>query len=217
MSSEFPMKLTSTAFADNGAIPSDFAFCAPDAATHVTLSKNLSPDLAWSDLPPGTKSLALICHDYDVPSKADDVNQEGKSIPASLPRIDFYHWVLVDLPPALGGIARGAFSDSVTAKGKPGPNGPHGTRQGVNDYTLWFGGNADMGGDYYGYDGCCPPWNDTIVHHYVFTLYALDVARAPVEGRFTGGEALAAIKPHVLGKAAITGLYSLNPAVPAKA
>ena len=211
------MKLTSTAFADHAAIPADFAFCAPDAATHVTLSKNLSPDLAWSDLPPGTKSLALICHDPDVPSKADDVNQEGRSIPASLPRIDFHHWVLVDIPPSLAGIARGEFSDSVTARGKPGPNGPHGTRQGVNDYTLWFGGNADMGGDYYGYDGCCPPWNDTIVHHYVFTLHALDVARAPLEGRFTGSEALAAIAPHVLATASLTGLYSLNPAVPATA
>lgn len=210
------MKLTSTAFADNTAIPADFAFCAPDAATHVTLSKNLNPDFAWSELPPGTQSLALICHDYDVPSKADDVNQEGKTIFASLPRIDFHHWVLLDISPTLSGIARGKFSDSVTAKGKPGPHGPHGTRQGVNDYTLWFAGNADMGGDYYGYDGCCPPWNDTIVHHYVFTLYALDVARAPVEGRFTGGEALAAIKPHVLATATLTGLYSLNPAVPAK-
>ena len=32
-----------------------------------------------------------------------------------------------------------------------------------------------MSGDYFGYDGPCPPWNDSIVHHYVFTVYALDV------------------------------------------
>ena len=56
-------------------------------------------------------------------------------------------------------------------------------RQGINDYTGWFAGNPAMAGDYYGYDGPFPPWNDSLVHHYVFTLYALAVARAPVEGR----------------------------------
>jgi phosphatidylethanolamine-binding protein (PEBP) family uncharacterized protein len=42
----------------------------------------------------------------------------------------------------------------------------------------WFAGDNDMRGDYYGYDGPCPPWNDEIVHRYVFTLFALDVAEA---------------------------------------
>jgi Raf kinase inhibitor-like YbhB/YbcL family protein len=214
---ETSMKLTTTAFADGAAIPAPFAFCAPDAATRVALSTNLNPDFAWSDLPAGTRSLALICHDPDVPSRPDDVNQEGRSIPADLPRIDFFHWVLVDIPPALAGIARGEFSGAVTARGKPGPDAAHGTRQGVNDYTLWFGGDAAMGGDYYGYDGCCPPWNDTIVHRYVFTLYALDIERLPLDGRFTGAQALAALAGHTLAKASVTGLYSLNPAVPARA
>ena len=34
--------------------------------------------------PAGTTSFALICHDYDVPSKGDDVNKERRSVPASL-------------------------------------------------------------------------------------------------------------------------------------
>ena len=211
------MKLTSLAFADNAPIPPKFAFCRPDPATHAGLSDNLSPQLSWSDLPAGTKSLVLLCHDPDVPSEAIDVNQEGRTIPGSLPRIDFFHWVLVDIPAFLAGLKQGEFSDSVTAKGKPGPQAPHGTRQGVNDYTLWFGGDRDMGGDYHGYDGPCPPWNDSIVHHYVFTLHALDVARCPVEGRFTGADVRAAIAAHTLGSATLTGVYSLNPAVPAKA
>ena len=54
------MKLTSTAFADGAPIPAAFAFCAPDPATRVALSTNLNPDFAWSDLPPGTRSLALV-------------------------------------------------------------------------------------------------------------------------------------------------------------
>lgn len=208
------MKLSSTSFADHGPIPADFAFCAPDPASRVTLSRNINPDFSWSDLPAGTQSLVLLCHDPDVPSKADDVNQEGRTIPASLPRIEFFHWVLVDIPPTLAGIARGEYSSAVTAKGKPGPDAPHGTRQGINDYTKWFAGNTDMGGDYHGYDGCCPPWNDTIPHRYVFTLYALDLARCPVEGGFTGPDVLVAIDGHVLASAKLTGRYSLNPAVP---
>ena len=209
------MKLTSLSFQDNGKIPADFAFCAPDPRNHVTLSGNRNPDLAWSDLPAGTRSFALICHDPDVPSKPDDVNQEGRTIPATLPRIDFYHWVLVDLPPDAWSIKAGEFSDGVTAHGKQGPGGPRGTRQGINDYTAWFAGDKAMAGDYFGYDGPCPPWNDAIVHHYVFTLYALDLDKCPVSGTFKGPDVLAAIRGHVLAQAALTGVYSLNPDVKA--
>ena len=67
-----------------------------------------------------------------------------------------------------------------------------------------------MAGDYFGYDGPFPPWNDSLIHHYVFTLYALDVARAPVEGRFTGAALRQAIYPHVLGAATHSGTYTLN-------
>jgi Raf kinase inhibitor-like YbhB/YbcL family protein len=202
------MQLTSTSFQDGETLPGEYGFCVPDPDTHVTLGGNRNPQVAWFDLPEGTRSLALICRDPDVPSKPDDVNQEGREIPTDLPRIDFYHWVLVDLDPSLGSIAAGVFSDGVTPRGKDGPEGPLGTRQGVNDYTLWFTGDADMEGTYYGYDGPCPPWNDTIVHHYVFTLYALDVVRCPVEGDFTGGDVLEAIDGHILAQASITGTYS---------
>jgi phosphatidylethanolamine-binding protein (PEBP) family uncharacterized protein len=53
------------------------------------------------------------------------------------------------------------------------------------------------------------------VHHYVFTLYALDVERCPVEGEFTGPTVLQAIDGHILAKASLTGTYSLNPTVKA--
>jgi Raf kinase inhibitor-like YbhB/YbcL family protein len=207
------MKLTSSCFGDNQQIPVECAFCAPDAKTHVTLSKNLNPDFSWSDLPAETRSLVLICHDRDVPSKVDDVNQEGRTIPATLPRVDFYHWILVDLDPASGPIRKGEFSNAVQPKGKGGPAAPRGTRQGINDYSAWFAGDKDMGGDYFGYDGPCPPWNDTIVHHYVFTLYALDVAKCPLQGNFKGPDVLNAIQGHVLGSATLTGGYSLNASV----
>ena len=207
------MRLMTTAFADGQRIPGEFAFCVIDPKTHVRVSENLNPDFAWSDLPAEAKSLALICHDPDVPSRGDDVNKEGRSVSASLPRVDFYHWALIDLSPSSLPIARGEFSRGVTARGKPGPAAPRGARQGINDYTGWFAGDKDMAGNYFGYDGPCPPWNDELKHHYVFTLYALDVPRLAVQGNFTGAEAVAAMKGSVLAKAAISGVYTLNPAV----
>jgi Raf kinase inhibitor-like YbhB/YbcL family protein len=207
------MKLTSTSFADGGAIPPEYAFCAPDPATHVTLAKNHNPQLAWTEVPAGTGSFAIVCHDPDVPSRGDDVNQEGRVVPKSLARVDFFHWVLVDLPASVMSIDAGAFASSVTARGKPGPQAPMGARQGINDYTAWFASDKDMAGDYYGYDGPCPPWNDEIPHRYVFTVYALDVEGLALPTRFGGADVRRAVEHHVLAQAQITGRYTLNPAV----
>lgn len=207
------MRLGSTSFSNNKRIPPEFAFCAPDPKTRATLSKNLNPHLAWQDAPPKTRSLVLICHDPDVPGKPDDVNQEGRTIPASLPRVNFFHWLLVDLSPTTIQIKKGEYSSGVTARGKSGPESLNDSRQGLNDYTSWFDSDRTMSGKYFGYDGPCPPWNDEIPHRYVFTLYALDIARCPVGGAFRGAELIAAIRGHVLDQAALTGVYSLNPNV----
>ena len=206
------MKITSSSFQDQSVIPGQYAFAIKDPNTHITLSSNENPHLTWSDFPKDTQSFALICHDPDVPSKGDDVNQEGKVVPASLPRVDFYHWVLVNIPNAVHTIAAGSHSNGTTFKGKSAEQSPVGS-PGVNDYTAWFKGDASMEGLYFGYDGPCPPWNDAIKHHYVFTVYALNTANVALKGAFTGAEALAAIKPHIIAQASITGIYSLNPSV----
>jgi hypothetical protein len=205
------MKISSSSFADNQRIPGACAFAVPNATDHISLSSNRNPQLGWSGAPAGTKSFVLICHDRDVPSKGDDVNKEGRSIAASLPRVDFYHWVLVDIAPGTSSIAEAEYSDGISARGKKGPEAKHGTRHGLNDYTAWFAGDKDMSGNYFGYDGPCPPWNDEILHHYVFTLYALDLARCPVSGAFKGADVLKAIEGHVLAMASLTGIYTLNP------
>ena len=140
------MKLSSTGFRDGQPIPGEYAFCVPDPQTHVTLAPNRNPALSWDELPAGTKSLVLVCHDPDVPTRPDDVNQEGRVVPSSLPRFDFYHWVLVDIPPSLGGLDAGAHSDGVSARGKAGPDAPGGMRHGLNNYTDWFSGDPDMEG-----------------------------------------------------------------------
>jgi Raf kinase inhibitor-like YbhB/YbcL family protein len=209
------MKLSSASFTAGQPIPSEFAFCRPDPEAHATLAENTSPELSWNDVPVGTRSFALICHDPDVPCCPEDVNQEGRTVPADLDRVPFYHWLLVDIPASVRHLEAGADSDGVTPGGKEHEGGPHGARRGVNDYTKWFDGDGDMDGKYRGYDGPCPPWNDSIRHHYVFTIYALDCERLQLEEDFGGPALLQAIEGHELDRASITGSYSLNPAVPA--
>lgn len=205
------MKVWSQSFTDGQPLPSRYAFCKIDAKTRVAMADNQNPHLAWAELPAGTKSLAVICHDPDAPSQGDDVNQEGREVPADLPRVDFFHWVLVDLSPEHEDIDECAFSNGVTPHGKGGPVAPLEARQGLNDYTGWFAGDRDMQGEYFGYDGPCPPWNDTVVHRYVFTVYALDVERLDVDGSFTGQAVRQAMEGHALDQASITATYTLNP------
>jgi Raf kinase inhibitor-like YbhB/YbcL family protein len=203
------MKLVSNSWASGEAIPARYAAGKLDTAG-VGFSDNLNPHLAWSDVPAGTKSFALICHDFDVPSRGDDVNKPDREVPADLERVDFFHWVMVDLPPSITQIAEGEYSRGFTPRGKPGPQTLHGARHGLNDYTGWFAGDAERAGRYFGYDGPFPPFNDSLVHHYVFTLYALSLARAPVDGSFTGPQVREAIHPHLLGEATHSGTYTLN-------
>lgn len=205
------MQLTTNSFENGGVIPARYAFAEAHPETRVTLAGNVNPSLEWSGVPEGTRSHAIICHDYDVPSVGDDVNQPDREVPADLPRVDFFHWVVVDLPASLRSVEEGEFSDGVVAGGQKVQKGPHGSRQGLNDYTVWFTGDPDMAGNYYGYDGPAPPWNDSIIHHYVFTVYALDVYRTPVHGDFTGHDVREAMDGHILDQTSIEGTYTQNP------
>ena len=65
------IKITSTAFTEGSMIPKRYTCDAED----------VSPDLAWTGVPEGTKSLALICDDPDAPMGT------------------WVHWVLFNLPP----------------------------------------------------------------------------------------------------------------------
>lgn len=207
------MHLRSDSFRPYDRLPAAFAFGEHDPENHFRFAGNRNPHLAWSGVPEGTRSFALICVDHDVPSVGDDVNQEGRTVPIDLPRAPFYHWVLIDLPAGLREIAEGSHADGVVAKGKSGGASPDGGLAGLNNYTDWFAGNADMGGQYFGYDGPAPPWNDERVHGYRFQLFALDVPTLGLSGAFTGPEVLEALQAHTLAKAEIIGLYAINPDV----
>lgn len=105
---ETPMKLTSTAFKDQASIPS----------VYTCEGKDLSPALAWGELPPNTKSLALIVDDPDAPDPA-------------APKMTWVHWVLYNLPATSVGLAEAVSSASL----------PEGTREGLNDWKrTGYGG-----------------------------------------------------------------------------
>lgn len=202
------MRLTSSSF-DNGQ-PLPVALAAGKADG---FSSNRNPQLAWEQVPEGTASFVLLCVDPDVPTVPSMVGAEGVIIPQEQPRCDFSHWVMVDIPADVREIAEGACSDGFVVGGKQAPAGPAGARQGINDYTGWFAGDATMAGTYRGYDGAYPPANDARVHRYFFRLFALDVARLELPQSFTAGQVMAAMHGHVLGEAVLYGTYSLNPAV----
>ncbi len=205
------MQIRSDSFTDGSRIPARFAMGKPGEDGPVAFSDNDNPHLAWSGAPLGTKSFVLVCHDPDCPTVGDDVNQEDRWVPRDLPRCDFFHWVLVDIPASICEIAAGSHSSGVTEGGKtPGP--AQSGVQGVNDYTSWFAGDETMGGDYGGYDGPFPPWNDQRLHHYVFTVWAVDVESLGLSGSFNGQAVREAHAGRVLGVAQITGSYAINPA-----
>ena len=130
---------------------------------------------------------------------------------ADLPRVDFFHWLLADVPVSARALAEGAFSSGFMPRGKPGPAvtvpGFESARQGVNDFTGWFAGNPALAGDYFGYDGPYPPWNDSLVHHYVFTLYALKVDKLAADPGSTAAMVGFMLNANAIEKTSFTVYY----------
>ena len=203
------MKLTVRGVEDGKPVPEQFAFGVYSEEDHMSFGPNRNPEIIWEDAPEGTKSFVVMMFDPDVPSVADEVNLEGKTVSKDIPRVDFFHWLLVDVPAGTSRIPEGEDSDGVIPKGKD-QDGPIG-RRGINNYTQFLAGNPDMAGTYAGYDGPCPPWNDEILHHYHYEVHALDVETLDVSGEFDGAAVREAMDGHVLDSARVTGTYTLNP------
>ncbi len=198
------MKITSSSFEHGQPIPAEFAMGVPGG-----FGGNRNPQLAWSGVPEGTRSFALLCIDTDVPTDASLVGKAGVEIPVDQVRGDFVHWVVADIPADVREIAAGSCSNAVTKGGKPAGQDAGGVR-GINDYTIWMAGNAELRGDYFGYDGPYPPSNDLRIHRYFFRLFALDAAKLGVEGKFTAADVFRAMHGHVLAEASTYGTYSLH-------
>lgn len=199
------MKIRSESFAQGTPIAPAFALGAAGG-----FGGNRNPHLAWDDVPKGAHTFALLCIDADAPTDASLAGKAGVEIPVEHPRGDFVHWAMIDIPNDLREIAAGSCSDGVDKGGKRTPRGPSGTRQGLNDYTGWFAGDAQLRGDWFGYDGPYPPPNDLRVHRYFFRLFALDIEQLDVGARFDAADVFRAMQGHVLAEASTWGTYSLH-------
>lgn len=102
------LALTSPAFSHNAAIPK----------IYTCQGEDISPALAWSGLPKGTQSLALIVDDPDAPDPA-------------APKMTWVHWVLYNIPPSASGLKEAVAPAKL----------PPGTREGKNDWKrTGYGG-----------------------------------------------------------------------------
>ena len=133
--------------------------------------ENRSPELHWSDPPPGTKSFALVVHDPDAP------------VPGG-----WWHWGIYDIPASVRGIPAGGHV--------PG-------RQGIGSSYRQQ------------YEGPCPPPGK--VHHYHFTLYALDRATLGGDAPLTAKQLAHLAAAHAIARARLTGLFSVPAAMRPKA
>lgn len=190
----------------SGRLPDRAAFCPPASSAEG----NISPAVAWSAGPEGTRSYALLMVDTDVPEDFSQINQAGVTIGEDAPRVTLHHWVLVDIPATITSLASGVESEGVVPHGKPVGETDHGLR-GANVYTSFLASNPEMAGTYGGYDGPCPPVNDALPHHYVVKVFALDVASLGLTGAFDGPSAEAAMQDHILAQGEAVATYTLNP------
>ena len=201
-----PMQVDVQNIDDGKRIPEKYATCVPDDKTHTKPGPDVSPEVKWTPGPRGTRSYALLVHDTDVPKDFSKANKK-KPLKADAPRRDaFFHWVLVNIPESVTMIGTGTEGRGPGGEGKAVGNTAYGVR-GANDVSALHG--APHGG----YDGPCPPWNDLRLHHYHFTLYALDIAHLDLPHGFTGAQALEAMRGHVLAQSGVTGTFSQNPKV----
>lgn len=203
------MQVWSDSFDDGAVIPDAHSlFCSSDPGP-VEPSGNVSPHLAWTDVPEGTKSFVVTCIDHTAPTSAEDVNQPDREVPEDLPRADFTHWLLADIPAGMTSFSEGDHCDGLTAGGKRAEDARVGIH-GQNDYTGWFAGDPDLGGSWNGYDGPAPPWNDSLHHEYEFTVSAVDVESLALPPGFSRADLDSALEGRVLDSASVAGTYTTN-------
>ena len=102
------MHITSSSFPHDGVIP----------VRHTCEGHDTSPELFWTEVPEGAKSLVLIVDDPDAPDPA-------------APKRTWVHWVLYNIPVSADGLTEAIEATLL----------PSGTLQGLNDWQrTGYGG-----------------------------------------------------------------------------
>jgi len=173
----------------------DFTLTSPDLASGTfsnmfvlngfgCTGSNVSPELRWSNVPPGTQSLALQVYDADAPTGSG-----------------FWHWAVYNIPPTATGLAQGAGNSPATL--------PPGAFGGNTDFmdTGATGVNGNYGGP-------CPPVGDKPHHYtFTLFALAVPNVQAAGGIPLTGSAALygfvinKGLGAALLGKASFTARY----------
>ncbi len=139
--------------------------------------KRLSPGLAWSGPPEGTRSFALAITDPDLP--------EAFNFPRS-----FAHWLVADIPPDVRELPEGASGSSRM---------PRGATEFNSDFVTF-----KIPGFGRGYGG---PWPPDRAHRYFFTLYALKVDKVELPADADLEVFAAAVMPVAIDAASFVAVY----------
>lgn len=112
------LELTCSAFEHRGSIPKNYTGEGDD----------VSPPLSWTNVPEGTRSFALICHDPDAPLITPGA-------------YGFVHWVLYNIPASVTRLAEGeanytSGANNFGREGYGGPMPPEG--HGTHHYFFWI-------------------------------------------------------------------------------
>ena len=163
------------------------------------LGEDISPPLEWSNIPQGTKSLALI-----VDEPEDRVTSHNKGFYTSSASGNATHWVLYNIPIASSGLPEAVPTTTDVL--------PDGTKQGLNDFGV------------VGYSGPCPPPSLTTLgthwynpkgtfssdppHDYYFRLYALD-EKVNLSSGATAAELKLVMEGHIIGYGETMGKFQV--------
>lgn len=112
------IQLTSANFTPDGAIP----------VKHTGEGDDVSPALFWENIPQGTKSIAVFCHDPDAPK----ISTQGN--------YGFVHWLVYNIPPSTTKLDEGVkgFAHGVNDMGEHAYNGPMPPEgHGQHRYYFW--------------------------------------------------------------------------------
>ena len=185
-----------------GATGADFVLTSPDLKEGGAVKaeqvlngagctgENISPELSWSGVPAGAKSFALTMYDPDA---LTHWLHRAKSLalavydPDASTRSGWLHWVIVNIPGNVTSLPK----DAGNVRGGLAPTGS------IQSRTSFGPG---------GWGGPCPPQGDK-PHHYVFTLYALDLDKLPVNEDTSATTVGFNLHYHAVGKATLTGTY----------
>jgi Raf kinase inhibitor-like YbhB/YbcL family protein len=162
---------------------SDFVLMSPDSKLVTSVPEKYTAKAFGCS--GGNVSPALSWHGAPAGTKSFVLtlfDPDERSTPSG-----WWHWVVYDLPPSTDHLSENAGALN-------GKSLPPGTLQ----------GRSDLGED--AYHGPCPAAGDP-PHRYVFTLYALDVAKLPVAAESSGGMVTSVVQDHLLGKTVFVAHY----------